>query len=166
MTIVFRALALLALWLVMETAYAAMFHQMHGWFKAGQKLNLEEVLGTWVGRCYKEDSDRPIATVLEFFYSEHSQHGPAFDGESPHKAIEHIDSEVEPDFYDSDPPSLKDTSSLSSWWDFGRCGSDVCHSEPKGSVSFVKYGDYVVRSGNLDDGVARACYYFRPKSGD
>ena len=99
MTILFRVLTLLALWLVMETASAYIYHDLEKRFGAGQNVTFEEALGIWVGRCYEEkDPGRPIAAVVEFFYSERAQHGPAFDEEFAHKVISHVDSEIEPDF--------------------------------------------------------------------
>ena len=163
MTIVFRVLVL---WLVMETASADAFYELGKWFDAGQTATFEEVQGTWAGRCFDEEyTDRPIAAIVEFFSSERSQRGPAFDGKQVNKAIVHMDSEVEPDFYDSGASSLKDTSSLFSWINLETCSSDLCLFGTNRNMVIRKHGDYLVSRGHLDS-VAIKCYYFRPESGD
>ena len=76
-----------------------------------------------------------------------------------------MDSEVEPDFYDSGTPSLKDTSSLFSWTNLYTCSSSLCYSEPSEEVAFSMSGDYLMRLGyNSVEETGINCYYFRPES--
>ena len=165
---------MLTLWLVMGTAHAGGFHQLEEWFDNGQKISLEEdfgvIEGTWTGRCYTDKaSNVPMAAIVEFFYSERSQHGPAFDGEDVHKVLLQVNSEVDADFYDRDAPSLTDTSPLSSWRDLEDCVSSLCFYDYKGESEVLlflrKHGEYLVTAGGQDDNFAR-CYYFRPDSGE